>query len=383
MSKHFITKQQIVENTRKLFANDIIYNWDDDISIEDILLNINNSYHSEDLMADIPIVIELGYNDINYQLLNKLDAVDKNNIILEISNLLLTNDECLNILKELKKKAYNFIIKITTVDKKYKRVNAYADYVKFNVHNIPNAIIDINSDLDNLIPRIAYNVDTPEDYKTAEEFKASLFEGVYISNNVKVPLNIVSGSATTINLIDKIYNSNDKETICKYIKLDSYIVYQLLKITNSESIENVIDKLGINNTKNKLLLLKYGKSYNNNEEIISSYLRADLGQDLVIKYNIDNINPSKMYEVGLLSNIDAIMQEPLNTLLDKINIDKDVKNAILYRNNTYGLLLNTLISYESSDLETCKEFASKLGIKIADIEKHYYRAIEKVRNNRW
>ena len=368
---NYIIRQKIVWINKKTLAYDIINANSDKVPIETILVNIDKAISPKDAIAELPIVIAIWQSDINEELINKLNTSEKKNIILEVNSVMLYVEKYLPIFKELKKFGHEFIIKLNKTDTDFMRVNAYADYIKFDMDNIPDAVLNGLQDLDQSIYKIASKVNTPEDYRIAEVLNANLFEGEYISEQEKFLLNIKAD--TDKGIIDLIScDVDNREEFENIIRRNDYLSSQILLFHNSkfseqtDSIEEAIDNLGIEKIKNWALLVNYGN--NNSKMFVTSYFRATFCSILA---DMININKDTAYTVGLMSALDCVPNDVLNYILTKYHMSTEVIDAIMYREGTYGLILNLAISYESSDNSRADIYIRKLSLDKDKVELKY------------
>lgn len=78
---------------------------------------------------------------------------------------------------------------------------------------------------------------------------------------------------------------------------------------------------------------------------------------------------------GLFSLIDAILDHPLEVVLEKLCLPKKVKDALLGESNDFRAVLDLVIAYEKGSWEQVSLLAGKLGINECEILDCYLEAV--------
>ncbi len=66
--------------------------------------------------------------------------------------------------------------------------------------------------------------------------------------------------------------------------------------------------------------------------------------------------------VGILSLVDALLRVPIDVVLDEINVDIDVKKALLNRDGELGKLLDLVVAIEKFDMPKTDGILDELHI---------------------
>jgi EAL and modified HD-GYP domain-containing signal transduction protein len=70
----------------------------------------------------------------------------------------------------------------------------------------------------------------------------------------------------------------------------------------------------------------------------------------------------KLYLLGMLSLIDALLQKPMSQIMDLLPIAEDMKTVLLGRQNSLGVALALIRCYESGDWRGCEQVRESLGL---------------------
>lgn len=148
--------------------------------------------------------------------------------------------------------------------------------------------------------------------------------------------------------------------ISALINSDPLLSYQLLRIANSvafsgvgsvQSIDQALVRLGVNNLKNWVMVLSMKNISDKPVEVVESGLiRAKMAEKLC-DGNSQLCQPNSAYTAGLLSIIDALLNSPMEELVERITIADEIREALLQRTGPLGEILNIVVAYESGRWE--------------------------------
>ena len=137
--------------------------------------------------------------------------------------------------------------------------------------------------------------------------------------------------------------------------------------------------LGLVQVRNWIILLSLTTLDDISSDLLErTLIRAKMGE-LVAKA-IGYENPHHAYTVGILSTIDAILHEPMSSLLAKIHLNEPLNEALLHQAGDLGTILKATIDYEEGNSNQLKnngnEFNDHLncyleGITHADTVLHF------------
>jgi EAL and modified HD-GYP domain-containing signal transduction protein len=87
------------------------------------------------------------------------------------------------------------------------------------------------------------------------------------------------------------------------------------------------------------------------------------------------VNAHSLFTTGLLSMLDVLMGQPLETLLAALPLDESILNAILRGEGVLGQILQTVLSYENCDWsELTRGSANPHQLRSA-----YFESVEQVK----
>lgn len=394
----FIVKQQVRELNKKAFADDMIYT-DEDASatFKEIISKLIMNYDAKDALAALPTIVEIKDSGFDQGIVELVKLLSTDAIYIQVNNKSLDDISRRELIEEIQRIGYKIVIEINEDDSVFTLVQAIADIVKFDIHHIPKALIEKNVKFK--CKKLAYGVDTAEDYALAESSGVELYEGTYISDTQELKIEAMKHSHINfIEVLSIIHNDNaDIKDIAKVIERDSIISSQVIRLSNSayfststnriESVSDAIVRIGLKNLKNWLFMLEFSRKGSASEEVLqASYQRALFCRDIYAASKVSksgrankSTSVDDAYLIGLFSMLDVLSKQPLETLIASMNLKDEVKDALLYREGIGGTLLNCAKAYAEADWKRVGRYVKDLGIKQDKLTDIYMESLESVR----
>lgn len=384
----YIVRQQVREINRKLFANEMIYSESDTATLETLIANIIQGYNPEDEIASVPTILEVKEKNLDTSILEKLFLLNKDSVIIQVNSSVLAIPEKVAIIKQLKEQKYKIIIEINKEDTVFTLARIFADIVKFDIQNLPESVFEENNRF--TCKKLAYNVNSPDDYVLAEQSGIDYYEGTYISPAKEVELETHDHSK--VNFIEIISLINDTKSdatkLAKVIARDSLMSAQIVRLSNSvyfgaryriESIDRAVVRVGLDNLKRWIFLLQFSNNPNVPEELLqTSYHRAVFCERIIKFCRKANINTNEAYMIGLFSTLDILTGRSMEIELSKMSLSETVEDALIYRDGIGGTLLNLIRAYEDANWKRVDKYMPEFKISKDKMNTMYYESIDEV-----
>ena len=383
----YIVRQQVREINRKLFANDLIYSSTDIDTIDTVISRIITSYNPADELASIPTLLRLEDENLTNAIYDKITLLNIKSVIVQVNNRIFADPDKVQIVRKLKDANYKIMVEINKEDYIFTLAKIFADYIKFDIKNIPDKVATQQFNC----KKLAYNVNTPEDYVLAEAACIDLYEGTYISPTTEIEVEDTQHSKVNfIEIISTINRENcDIKDLANIIKRDSLMSAQLIRLSNSayfagikpiESISDAIVRVGLQNLKKWIFLLQFSRNNNVPEELLqTSYHRAVFCEIIIHEYkNNKEITSNDAYLIGLFSTLDILTGKSMNHQLTKMNLNDVVEDALIYRDGIGGTLLNLVRAYEEANWKKVDKYIKEFKLNKEKIFKIYFDSLEEV-----
>ncbi len=229
---------------------------------------------------------------------------------------------------------------------------------------------------------LAEKVESQEAYQYCHDLGFDLFQGYFFCEpKIISGKPLPSNRLAIMNLLSKV--QDPKVQVAELESLISKNVtlsYRLLRYINCatfalrrevDSIHQAILLLGLINIKNWLSLMLMSKSSTDKprELMTTALLRARFCELLVAERR--GLNREQGFTVGLFSVLDALMDQPMDELLDAMPLSTEIKLALIDHEGAMGQMLAGVTAYERGDYVLLKE----LGVDISGYRSHYLEAL--------
>jgi len=121
---------------------------------------------------------------------------------------------------------------------------------------------------------------------------------------------------------------------------------------NGRKIDLVIDalkRLGLNQVRNWLRLFLLANQNDLTSDLVErTLIRAKMCECLA-KLSSNEVNPHQAFTMGIFSSLDAFLNEPMASILSKIQLSEALNEALLHRQGQLGEILKDTINYEEGN----------------------------------
>lgn len=238
------------------------------------------------------------------------------------------------------------------------------DIIKVEVLTLEEAHLrDLVDRLRAVAPRVtllAEKVESVEMYQLCRELGFDLFQGYFFARP-EVLQRAARPTSTQGALLLMMAVQKPDITIDELADIaggDPTLAYRLLTLVNSsslglgrvvESVRHAIVLLGIEHVRHLAILLTMSSNARTNPELITlAVTRAHMARGLAKNAQEGN----SAFTMGLLSVIDVVFQTPMAELVADLPIADDLRDALLHRSGSLGMLLDVVIAYEQADTLT-------------------------------
>lgn len=220
---------------------------------------------------------------------------------------------------------------------------------------------------------LAEKVETQEEFEKAKAWGYSLFQGYFFSKPVVQPIGEIP--PMRINQLRLLEALNRPEVefgvVSDIVSKDVSLSYKLLRLVNSpalgrpvriDSVRQALVMLGLRELKKwlSLIVLRGIASHKPDELVRTSLIRAKLLELLGDSTGLPNAKED-LFLLGLFSQLDAMMDRPLDELLSGLSVSDAVKAGLLHHEGVYGMMYGLVSHYERGDWGEVSRICSLLG----------------------
>ncbi|MFH1139106.1 MAG: HDOD domain-containing protein [Pseudomonadota bacterium] len=312
-------------------------------------------------------------------------------VVVEILEGILPDPEVLAACRELKAKGFTLALDDFVYDPVYEPLLDLADIVKVDFLISPEKE---RARLAKLLEKrgvtlLAEKIETRAEFEQALEMGFSLFQGYFFQKPVTLSQkDIPSLKLNNLRILSEVNAAElDFDGLAEIIGTDLSMSFKLLRYVNSaffgyhskiESIKHALAMMGENEVKKWVSLLSLAGLADDKpaELVTSSLIRAKFCEKAAPLIGYGG-RDSELFLMGLFSLLHAIIDQPLDTVLEGIPLAEDLKDALLGRKppGPLRLLLAVVQAWEKGDWVILGKIAQKLRLKENDLPEIYFEAV--------
>ncbi|MBB1309525.1 HDOD domain-containing protein [Pseudoalteromonas sp. SR41-8] len=314
----------------------------------------------------------------------------KDQIVVEILETIQPGKRLLAIVKDLKQKGYTLALDDYIHQPVWRHFYPFIDIIKIDFLNCE--VDTIHSIIEEIKPYphiklLAEKVETYEKYQLALDLGFTYFQGFFFSKPEMVQSKTLPPSE--IALAELLYETSTVEVNLKKItdvfERDVNLSYKLLRYSNSaafkrraeiSTIKQALIVLGAAEIKKFLSLLFAAQVAGDKpaELIRLSLTRARFTELLAINHS--KLKDTGMaFLTGMMSLMDAILDEDMESVMNKLPLSNDIKLALLEEQGLLAQYLRLVKLYEQANWQGANAIKDELGLTAGKVPDAYHDAV--------
>ena len=376
----YVARQPIVDMDKNTVAFELLYRDGEENSFPDVSADYATKsilvnqilVHQKRILDEKTGFVNFGYDSLLERL--PFDFPHKNYVI-EILESCLPSEELFNIVVELKQKGYTVALDDFVPSKEWLRFYPYIDIIKFDITTYPLnkaaeylkklAIYDIKF--------LAERVETYDEFNQAKASGFELFQGYFFSKpeiiqskildstvSSKIQLSVaISQEELDLALIENIIASNPGLSF----KLLSFVNEVAILRAPIKSLQQALVYLGEDRVR-KFITYAVIKTLNSDKPSILSNMSLQRAKFFELSLSAMGLDHKKElgYLCGMLSIIDALLDADMEAILTPLNINQEIKNALLGGEGILNKLIKLAEAVEASDWSKVDQLTKELDI---------------------
>ena len=392
----YAARQPILDKEKKLVGYELLFrdgvdnvfpDIDGDEATSRLIEGSQFNFGLEDLTDNKPAYINFTLDTLQkgYPLL-----LGKEQVVVEILETIQPGKRLLALVKDLKERGYTLALDDYIHQPVWRHFYPYIDMIKIDFLTTDKESIEAVIEAIKPHPHIkllAEKVETYEKYQLALEMGFSYFQGFFFSKPEMVQSKTLPPSEMA--LAELLYETSSMDLNLKKItevfERDVNLSYKLLRYSNSaafkrraeiSTIKQALIVLGSEEIKRFLSLLFAAQvSADKPAELIRlSLTRARFAELLAISHG--KLRDTGMaFLTGMMSLMDAILDEDMPSVMNKLPLTNEIKDALLKGEGLLATYLNLVKFYEQANWEKAKEIQQQLGLKPEEVPDAYHDAL--------
>ena len=297
-------------------------------------------------------------------LMNGLSAsLNPENVVVKLVTSQKDGNSLLDMCKHVKKMGFKIALEDCSLTPSWNEYLPFIDMLKVNSNNGNTAFLErnINQFIDADVQLVADNVETLDDFNTFKSIGFDYFQGYFFAKPAFMSNeNLPTSKLTLVELVGASSSESfDVESITNVIEHDVGLSYMFLRFINSPalnkrykitSLRHALNYMGEVEIKKFTALLALANLSDDKplELLHLSLVRAKFCDLVGTEKNIGS-NPPVAFLVGLFSMLDALLDQEMESLIVKMPLVDDVKEALCGGQNDLSVYLMLVKAFESGN----------------------------------
>lgn len=391
----YAARQPILDRDKNLFAYELLFrdglanvfpDIDGDEATSRMIAGSQFNFGLDDFLGDKPGFINFTLETLLKKFPSMLPAEQ---VVVEILETVQPGKRLLAEVQSLKEQGYIIALDDYIHQPVWRHFYPFIDIIKVDFRSTDAATIAEILQAVAPFPHIkllAEKVETNEEFQAAYNMGFSYFQGYFFSKPEMLQSKALSPAQMT--LAELLYETSrsdmDLAKITSIFERDVHLSYKLLRYSNSavfrrrseiETIKQALVVLGQVELKKFLSVLFTAQvsSEKPAELMRLAMTRAKFSEGIAALHR--QTDTAKAFLTGMLSLMDAILDEPMSTVLNKLPLAKDIKDALLGEAGPLTEYLKLAQCYERADWHQSGLIAGQLKIDTAELPDKYHAAV--------
>lgn len=392
----YAARQPILDRDKTLFGYELLFrdgvenafpNIDGDEATSKMIEGSQFAFGLDDFLGDKP-----GFINFTLETLVKKypSMLPKEQVVVEILETVQPGKRLLIECQQLKEQGYTLALDDYEHKTVWRHFYPYIDIIKIDFRTTNITQIEEIKQAIAAFPHIkllAEKVETNAEFQQALEQGFSYFQGFFFSKPEMMQTRALSPSQLA--LAELLYETSkadmDLASIAEVFKRDVTLSYKLLRYSNSaifrrraeiETIKHAIVVLGQAELKKFLSLLFTAQiSTDKPAELMRlAMTRANFAESLAALGR--NVALEKAFLTGMMSLMDAILDEPIDSVMEKLPLAHEIKDALIHKTGILASYLQLIQCYENADWTQANHIIAELKLDPDKIPDAYHHAVQ-------
>lgn len=346
-----------------------------------VILNALTEIGLDQLIGEHPAFINLTYDFLVSQ--HTIPDL-RNQLVLEILEDVGVTQELLAAVKKLSDSGYMIALDDFSYNEVMLPLVNLADIVKLDVlqHDETSLRQHVARLANAKVKLLAEKVETPEQFALCAELGFDYFQGYFLCKpNIVQGQRAPSNRAALLHLLAQLQDPNvEISKLEELISQDVSLSYRLLRYINSaafalrrevDSIRHAIIMLGMNTIRSLANLMLMSRVEDKPSELLTTAMvRAYMCEQLAQHFK--GSDKDSLFTIGLLSVIDALLDQPMQQILSQLPLSNMIKDALLKQQGPLGEALQITLAFERGDWDEVHSHNIPNGV----IQRAYLAAVQ-------
>jgi c-di-GMP-related signal transduction protein len=389
----FVARQPILDAGQRVYAYELLYRsgWKNGYdgtssssATTDVILNALLNIGMDRLVGG-----KLAFVNFDRELLlGELAGLLPAGIVIEVLETVAPDKEVVARCRVLKKQGFKIALDDVTDLEQVGELITVADFVKvdFRAADPRQQEVVARKAIKQSFRLLAEKVETADEFERALKLGYTLVQGYFFAKPKIIPgTNIPSNKLAFLRLLREANKPElDLMRIEDALKREPALVYKLLRYMNSamfaweqpiDSIRHALALLGSDQIRKWIGLVALSALSERSPAALTpvAIIRARFCELIAAAAGLQP-RSSELFLFGMLSLFEAILRRPTQEIIEHIDLNEDIRNALLkpvQATDSVGTIYSLVTAFESGAWETVDECAKRLGISRAALSTAY------------
>lgn len=326
----------------------------------------------------------------DFLLLDYISLFPRDQVVIELLETIEPDDEVVDACRRLKENGYLLALDDFVDTPDWEPLVALADFIKvdFRLTTPAEQRALAARYAGKKLRMLAEKVETPQEFSEAAEMGYSLFQGYFFCRpEILRQRSIPASKLVYLDLLQATSaNEFNLKLLASKIKHEASLTFKLLRYLNSavfglraeiHSISQALNLLGEREVRKWIAVVFVGVMADGKPDELMTVplVRGRFCELLAPQIGMPD-QASDLFLLGLLSTMDAILDQPLDIILKELSVRSEIKEALMEQSCPYRDVLNMAIALKMADWDKISALASKFEIKDENISALYFEAVE-------
>jgi c-di-GMP-related signal transduction protein len=232
---------------------------------------------------------------------------------------------------------------------------------------------------------LAEKLETPQEFRQARDMGFTLFQGYFFRRpEVLMAREVPASKLHYLRLLEMVCRAElDMRELERMIKQETSICYRLLRYLNSplfgfsleiKSVRHAMAILGERELRRwiRLVVTVGAAEQKCSELVLNGLARARFCELLSARLRSEG----DLFLMGLLSIMDAILEVPVDVILEQVPVEKDIKAALLGQASRLRPLYQLMLAQESGEWEQSCKLAAQMQVADEEVAEKWWQAMQ-------
>ncbi|WP_027359930.1 EAL and HDOD domain-containing protein [Desulforegula conservatrix] len=392
----YVARQPIFDRKKRIFAYELLFR----NSLDNFMPTVDEDMASSQILSSTYYTIGIdkitsgkrAFINFTQNLLEDMVPLffPKTTTVVEILENVKPSSKVIEALKTIRQNGHIIAMDDFIFSKESIQFLQHVDIIKIDFKTTPydlaEAVIKKVNDAGFKTLFLAEKIETNEEFQNALRMGFAYFQGYFFCKPEIIKGKQISTSQVSLLRITSEVNKPDFDlsVVEDFIARDVNLSFKLLKYINSayfkrmkeiSTIRDALFLMGTDELKRFVTLMAISQmnSSKPNELIYTSAFRAKFCE-LCGKSSSRNDCPSELFTLGIFSLIDAILDQPMDKIMQQLPLAPRITEALVEKNGIMADYLKLTEAYEKADWSYVTSICRTLELKESDLPALYIDA---------